>query len=359
MKKGFTWYLRVSDSGVIREKSLGTSSKDDAIKMLLKFSEYCAVNEVNPAELIDDVHSILTHGRVKVEAVTIRESIELFLKEKMAICKPNTVKTYKFILGQLADFFDYDISVRAISDSDIQDYVRNSNWSHATMRTRYRHVKAWWSFLYSKDLVNKKISPIRLPAENHDKSDVMVNDNDIERIITAFNREKSKKRMEHHFRKHHEQIWFPVYLKFMYHSALRRMESLSIRRADIDIEHSCIVVKALHTKSGKSRVIPINRGILDEVIDYADTMKRPVKAPIFVHSADYVYRCFKYYAALANCPEATLHGLRHSRITRWLEMGFSTIEVAQMAGHSNLNVTMNYSHLTGRNLSKKLNILMD
>ncbi|WP_409070421.1 tyrosine-type recombinase/integrase [Aliifodinibius sp. S!AR15-10] len=67
-----------------------------------------------------------------------------------------------------------------------------------------------------------------------------------------------------------------------------------------------------------------------------------------------VYRVFKDYLEKAGLPkERTIHGMRHRRITTWLEDGFLLKEGQLMAGHSSASVTEGYTHLVGKNLLEK------
>lgn len=49
----------------------------------------------------------------------------------------------------------------------------------------------------------------------------------------------------------------------------------------------------------------------------------------------------------------TLHGMRHERITSWLEDGYYPSEAQFMAGHSSVSQTESYTHLKGQNLLRK------
>jgi integrase len=67
------------------------------------------------------------------------------------------------------------------------------------------------------------------------------------------------------------------------------------------------------------------------------------------------YRQFKHYLKLAELPKKrTLHGMRHERITFWMENDFNTAEAQFMAGHTDIRTTLKYTHLTGINLYKKM-----
>jgi hypothetical protein len=52
--------------------------------------------------------------------------------------------------------------------------------------------------------------------------------------------------------------------------------------------------------------------------------------------------------------DVNFHGLRHSCGTELLRMGYDINEVAKILGHSSLEVTRVYEHLTSKDLTDKM-----
>ena len=53
-----------------------------------------------------------------------------------------------------------------------------------------------------------------------------------------------------------------------------------------------------------------------------------------------------------------IHDLRHSHVAYLIELGFSTVEIAERLGHENISVTSTYSHLypsKQRSMAEKMN----
>ena len=69
-----------------------------------------------------------------------------------------------------------------------------------------------------------------------------------------------------------------------------------------------------------------------------------------------MYDQFKHYCKMAKVSEdRTIHGMRHRRITTWLEQGLSMKEASVMAGHKSTDTTDKvYSHLSADRLRKKI-----
>jgi integrase/recombinase XerD len=59
-------------------------------------------------------------------------------------------------------------------------------------------------------------------------------------------------------------------------------------------------------------------------------------------------------AAQADLPRFSPHTFRHLRLTHMARAGFELLEIARYAGHRQLETTMVYIHLSGRELGEKV-----
>ena len=60
-------------------------------------------------------------------------------------------------------------------------------------------------------------------------------------------------------------------------------------------------------------------------------------------------------ALAADVPRLSTHSMRHLCLTGLARMGWELHAVATFAGHRSTESTMRYTHLSGRDLSEKLN----
>jgi integrase len=120
------------------------------------------------------------------------------------------------------------------------------------------------------------------------------------------------------------------------------------------------------TKGRKERSVPVPPACITHLRRYL-ALRGAIKPDnyIFVYSGgrrkgypvrgEQVYKQFKHYLKKASLPKTrTLHGMRHERVTTWLDDGYNSAEAQFMAGHSSIKTTEGYTHLKGRNLLRKM-----
>lgn len=121
----------------------------------------------------------------------------------------------------------------------------------------------------------------------------------------------------------------------------RRNEALNLTWDDIDLGKGKIVIK--ETKSGESRIVPINSE-LNKILKSMDNGTEK----LFTYNEDYVNRKFKKYlkkAEIKDWKALTIHNLRHSFASHLVMSGTDLYTVSKLLGHSSIAVTQMYAHL--------------
>ena len=184
--------------------------------------------------------------------------------------------------------------------------------------------------------------------------------------------------------------------RLIYGCGLRLQECISLRTQDIDFEQSTITVRS--GKGNKDRLTILPEGLKDELLvqlEYAAELHHrdaedddlagvslphalerkypnagtefgwywvfPAAKPSFdprtgirrrhhLHASS-LQRNFKKAVAKAGIKKnATVHSLRHSFATHLLEAGYDIRTIQELLGHTNLQTTMIYTHVAGRNI---------
>jgi len=173
---------------------------------------------------------------------------------------------------------------------------------------------------------------------------------------------------------------FKAVLALIHHCGLRVGEAVRLRPADVDAARG--VVRIIDGKGGKNREVPIapamierlrlfwkahrnprwifpgvGRGWKDRFRSLGAAMGQSSK-PMSISSVQNAMRM-----AVASCDikkKATCHTLRHSFATHLLEGGVSIRQVSEYLGHTTLQSTLVYLHLTeiseakGREVQQRL-----
>jgi integrase/recombinase XerD len=157
-----------------------------------------------------------------------------------------------------------------------------------------------------------------------------------------------------------------VMLAMAYDAALRREELCSLSTDDLDPAHRMIRVRAETTKGRRQRAVPysattgallqsyllerrelsVARGPL-----FLSTSHRNRAQPITMWTWSKVVRSL---ALRADLPRFSTHTLRHLCLTDLARAGWELHAIATFAGHRNPTTTLQYIHLSGRDLASKL-----
>ena len=164
----------------------------------------------------------------------------------------------------------------------------------------------------------------------------------------------------------HESLRNRVMLAMSYDAALRREEICSLETTDIDPAHRLLRIRLEATKGRRERIVPYSvptselfgrylserrklsreRGRL-----FLSESNRNQGKPISIWTWSKV---IKRVSREGKLPRFTPHTLRHLCLTDLARANWDIHEIATFAGHRNIQTTMLYIHLSGRDLAKKL-----
>src|ERR1700752_1915440 len=148
-----------------------------------------------------------------------------------------------------------------------------------------------------------------------------------------------------------------VILETFYSTGMRRMELVNLKLFDIDFDRGTVLI---HGKDKKDRMIPIG----DRALAWMDKYLNDVHPSIIVEPdegwlfltnegtqliADHLSSLVKRYVEAANLGKTgACHLFRHTMATLMLEGGADVRYIQQMLGHSRLETTEVYTHVSIR-----------
>ena len=167
-----------------------------------------------------------------------------------------------------------------------------------------------------------------------------------------------------------EPIRNRVMLALAYDAALRREELCALRSDDLDPAHRTLRVRAETTKTRRERVVPYSAPtgvLLSEYLRHRATLSR-ARGGLFLSESRRNHaepvtlwtwsKVVRRVALAANLPRFSTHTTRHLCLTDLARMGWELHAIATFAGHRSTDSTLQYIHLSGRDLSAKLNSSM-
>lgn len=263
-----------------------------------------------------------------------------------------TQQCYTRAVRQLVEF--HNKTPDLITERELQDYFlhrRNvSNWSAATLRICYSGIKFFFINVLQRkwhtlELVNAK-RELRLP-------DVLSLD-EVWSILNAVSTAQNK-----------------AYLTTVYTCGLRLNEALFLQISDIDGQRMRIHVH--RGKGAKDRYVPLPAATLALLREYWKTHRNntlifpclgrggqdgpTAQKPMAKASVQGALR--RVLQQLKFKKRVTIHTLRHSYATHLLEAGVNIRRIQQYLGHSSLNSTMVYLHLTTQGHERAYGIIDD
>ena len=258
---------------------------------------------------------------------------------------------YARAIRQLVEF--YDKAPELITEDELQKYFlhrRNEDkWAPSTMQICLSGIRFFFIKVLRRDwhifnLVRVKTES-RLPC--------VLNRDEIYRIFS-------------YVKTFHNYTFFST----VYSCGLRLQEALNLQVSDIDSNRMMLHIH--RAKGAKDRYVPLPENTLTLLRDYWQKHKNPrlifpargrnnQEAPIAEHPMDRgsvqgAFRKAKIDAGI-NKRKVSIHTLRHSYATHLLEAGVNIHVIQRYMGHSRLETTMIYFHLTKKGAKDAYDII--
>jgi integrase len=155
-----------------------------------------------------------------------------------------------------------------------------------------------------------------------------------------------------------------------YEGALRRETLVGLELGDIDLPNRLIKIRPEIVKGGRGNVVVFSAPTANAYASYLPELKaiasrsRRKNNHLFRSVSDRNYgaglspwswnKIVTALATRADLPRFSPHTFRHLRLTHMARAGFELLEIARYAGHRQLETTMVYIHLSGRELGEKV-----
>lgn len=156
-------------------------------------------------------------------------------------------------------------------------------------------------------------------------------------------------------------------LALAYDAALRREELCSLRTDDLDPARRMLRIRAETTKTRRERTVPYSAptgALLARYLAHRSTLSR-ARGPLFLSESRrnraepltlWTWsKVVRRVALASDVPRFSTHTTRHLCLTDLARMGWDLHAIATFAGHRSTESTLRYIHLSGRDLSEKLN----
>lgn len=262
----------------------------------------------------------------------------------------STQETYVRTIRKLTEF--YDKTPDKISEEELIDYFIHrqevTEWSPATMRICYSGIKFFFINVLKRDWHTLKLAKAKREK----------------RLPAILAREEVRKILSHVTTFHNY-----AYLLTVYSCGLRLQEGLFLEASDIDGKRNMIHVH--RGKGARHRYVPLpratyhllrkywlthqNKKLIFPAVGRGNNKGAVSKKPMSIEGVQGAFRRAKLEAGIQK--RASIHTLRHSYATHLLEAGVNLRIIQKNLGHSNIETTMVYLHLTNKGMEDAYHII--
>ena len=259
-----------------------------------------------------------------------------------------TIISYREDLNLFQLLLDDNFDVRNLTKEHLNNFLTklsNEGKSISTVLRRVSTIRNFYIYLQKMNMISSSELLIDLPKQNRHLPSVL----SLEEIDELFMQPDITKP---------SGIRDRAMLEIMYACGLRVSELLTIEKKNVSLETSTI---RIFGKGAKERVVPVSDFALDYLIKYINEVRNYSKNRqskyIFLNedgkpiSRQYFWQIIKKYSEKAGIiVNVTPHTLRHCFATHLLENGADLRAVQEMLGHSKINTTQIYTHVSSKRI---------
>lgn len=277
----------------------------------------------------------------------LAEAIADFAEYQLQVLgrSPATVKGYtsdlKNLAGEIATFAEFDLSaLRAWLGKAVDE-----GKSRATLARRTAAARAFSTWACREGYLDKDVAARLSSPKVGQHLPTVLSEKDAGELMGNAASESEE-----------EFLRDSAMLELLYATGMRVAELVGLNVLDVDLQRRTARVTG---KGNKQRVVPFGQAAADALAEWIDKA-RPEMAKdeqaLFVGKRGaridprQVRRIVEKAAQVTGAPGLSPHGLRHSAATHLLEGGADLRVVQEVLGHSSLQTTQIYTHVSAQRL---------
>ena len=259
----------------------------------------------------------------------------------------NTLNAYKRDLTQYNKFVvDYNdkLKIEEVNYKIIRSWIVkmvNNNISNRSINRKVSSLKSFYNFLIKTETINSSPLIAHTPLKQSKKIQVPFSQDEINSLLDS-----------DFFTNDYRGILQKTIIAFFYFTGVRRIELITLKESDVNIESSTVKIMG---KRSKERIIPILPKLKKAIIFFNEIKFKfhdQTSSDYFFISKNgkqlsekFVYRTVNEYFKLVSPKiKKAPHVLRHSFATHLINEGADINSVKELLGHSSLSATQVYSH---------------
>ncbi len=339
-QNGF-YYLFITDEITGKRKMISckTKYKPEALKFLSEFKN-------NSKQLLKEKSNVIYY------IADLKREVLKYTSDNLQY---STSKIYNRVLNDMIRIIK-DKPVKLITNRDIENYksVRVTEVKKTTVNIDLKTMKAILNLALKWNWINENPMKYVKLLLIEQKEKLSFNEIELKVLLNSI-RDQYLKNI----------VLFGLY------TGCRLNEIINVQWKDINLNEKVLTIRNkenFKTKTGKIRHIPISENLYSLLFEMLNISDNNNVIPLFDPESylfsknkykfkkDFISKKFKESLRAVNFPEKFhFHCLRHTFITNLIKSGVNINYVKEIAGHSEIQTTMNYIHIVTEDLREAVN----
>lgn len=264
----------------------------------------------------------------------------------------HTITSYK---NDLLELYDFNTNLLNINEKDVSNYLEylySRGLNRNSIARKISAIRGFYQYLQNEDLIKANpFKEISSPKKGESLPKYIKN-NDIEKIFLCFNKENPLEQRN------------LLILEMLYATGVRISELVNIKLSDINKYNRTIKILG---KGNKERIVVYGSYCEDALELYLDDSrnklaKKGTSEYLFLNkngtklSDRYIRKIIEQVVKLCEINyHISPHTIRHTFATDMLNNGADLMTVKELLGHSSINTTGIYTHVSNEQLKKVYN----
>lgn len=243
--------------------------------------------------------------------------------------------------------------LQTLNTRDVRKYLvylkNEKEYQNETIRRKINSLSSFFKFLTEQEYIIKNtMGSIKAPPKE-ERIPVYLSDIEIEALIKATMKYGGENALRD-----------KCFIKVLAYTGMRRQEALKLDWEDINFNQN--IIKILHGKGKKQRIVPMPESLMTDMWAYLQTRLPLSNQAVFLSNAGNrltpspAQNIFNKYKKKAGLDDKgyTIHKLRHSYASLLVQNDVDLLSVQKLLGHSDLNSTKVYAHINMNYLKEQV-----
>lgn len=258
----------------------------------------------------------------------------------------NSLESYARDLRSYVEYLTQNNKAKSIKENDIQDFLnsKRSDQSKASITRLVASIRGFHKFMLQEEISDNNPAQYLSVGSKALRLPKTISSDEMNKIIDSISGQDPNVTRD------------KLIFEFLYGTGARISELVNTDLDDIDIDSN--VVKIRFGKGSKQRIVPLGKSLKTAINNYLTrtrnsliNTKKPNNALILNSKGgrltrQSIWEVVNRVSIQNKVEDLTPHSLRHAFATHLLEGGADVRVVQELLGHSSVNTTQIYTHIT-------------